>query len=179
MSDQGDDFTAAYLEACYSKRENTVYIWMAINWCLNEYPRHPLPGWCLDYLANVARGFDAMMKAGQSQVETVDDDGVRITSIGLAGKMQGSTPPKDRALLNVLGFTAPGKNAFKDARAKQRAIHAAILFDQRRKSGRSYDEALSDITDWLGQDVEFDAKKTLKVGRLLLRAASKRYEKLG
>jgi hypothetical protein len=169
MSDQGDDFTAAYLRACYSKRENTVYIWMAIDWCLNEYPPHPLPNWCMAYLAKVAREFNAMMETGQSQVV----DGVQVTFIGLIGKRQAQPPPRASAILHVLGFTAKGKSAFKDARTKQRSIHAAIRFDLMRKRGRSYGEALSDLMDWLGEIDDSNAKKILITGRRLLRAASK------
>ena len=104
---QGDDFTNAYLEACYSKRENTIYIWLAIDWCLNEYPQHPLPDWCVAYLAKVARGFNVMMEVAQSQAETID--GEQITSIGLIGKTQAPPPPKASAIFHVLGFTAKVK----------------------------------------------------------------------
>jgi hypothetical protein len=173
-----DEFTAAYLEALrgiYLRSENTSYVWMAMDWCLNEYPQHSLPDWCLDYLAKVAMEFTAMME-GQHQVETID--GVQITSVGSDGKSRRRSPPKPSKILHVLGFTSPGKHAFKDARGNHRAAAAAIRFYQMRKQGRSPSEALNELMDWLGEDDETNAKNILRTGERLLGAKSKSLRKV-
>jgi hypothetical protein len=127
------DFTEAHLEflrSCYSKTANPVFAWMAIHWCRNgTMPPSPLPDWCIDRLAETAGRINALMRP-VPHVETFDD--MAITSFGSIGKGAGRAPstPKASKILAALGFTAKGKNAFKDAASKLRAWRAAVRFDQ-------------------------------------------------
>jgi hypothetical protein len=165
------DFTEAHLEflrSSYLATANPVFAWLAIHWCRNETtPPSPLPDWCIDCLAETAGRFNALMSPAP-QVETAID-GVAITSFGSIGKGARRAPPTPKAsqILGALGFTAKGKNAFKDAGSKLRARRAAVRFDEASSTGRSSGEALKEVMEWLGEHDETNAKKIIQVGKRL------------
>jgi hypothetical protein len=168
--DNPSSFTEAhlgFLRSSYLATANPVFAWMAIHWCRNETtPPSPLPDWCIDCLAETAHRFNALMSPAP-QVETIDS--VAITSVGSIGKGAGRAPPTPKAsqILGALGFTAKGKNAFKDAGAKQRASRAAVRFDLACRTGPS-GEALKEVMEWLGERDETNAKKIIQIGKRLM-----------
>jgi hypothetical protein len=175
MPDNPSSFAEAHLEflrSSYSATANPIFAWMAVHWCRNETtPPSPLPDWCIDCLAETAHRFNTLMSPAP-QVETID--GVAITSVGSIGKGAGRAPPTPKAsqILGALGFTAKGKNAFKDAGSKLRAWRAAVRFAEARRTGRSSGEALKEVMEWLGEKNKSNAKKLLRDGKRLGRKTS-------
>jgi hypothetical protein len=170
------DFTEAYLKflrSCYSETANPVFAWLAIHWCRNgTTPPSPLPDWCIDCLAETADRINALMSPApqEPQLETID--GAAITSFGSIGEGAGRAPPTPKAseMLRALGFTARGKNSFKDAGSTLRAWRAAVRFDQARRTGRSPGEALEEVMEWLGEVDVTNAKNIIRAGECLGRA---------
>jgi hypothetical protein len=153
-------FNEVYLDTlrtAYLTSKNSLYIWAAIHWCLNESPEQPLPDWCKPYLAETAWRINALGSTGDT--------------VGQTGKGTGGAPetPTTSDMLHALGFTSKGRNAFKSAAAEMRAFRAAVRFRELRNNGTPYGKALEEVMEWLGVDDQSNAKRLIKAGRRLMR----------
>jgi len=108
----------ATLRAQYLATGNPVYVWWAIHWCRNEHPQSLIPDWCLDYLGEVAQELIVMGQNGDPN------------SLVGRGSQRAPQTPKRAKILEVLGFTKKGKNAFKDASSEMRKVRSCtqVLF---------------------------------------------------
>jgi integrase len=152
-------FTEAHLDGLrvnYEATKRPALCWWAIHWCLNEHPQHPLPDWCLQYLGDVAWR-TAKFTGGRD-------------AVGLAGKGKGRTPrtPSGPEMLRALGFTRDGGNTFRDAEADMRKARAAQQHRDLMSIGRSAEEALASVMDWLGERDIRNAKRIIREGRRVL-----------
>jgi hypothetical protein len=156
-SDDGAaDFTERYLESLrvrHSATGNPLYFWWAIDWCLNEEPRHPLPDWCEASLADLARRVTGLGNIG-------------ATTSGSKKTLQN---PARSQLLHALGFTSKGWNAFKSAGSQLLRIKAAIQLAVLRSHGTPSGKALGIVMDCLGVNDESNAKAMIRDGQRILR----------
>lgn len=158
---------------------NPVYVWRAINYCLNEYPTSPLPAWCLGYLGEAASRVGALAEGRDfrkartapplSESRDVHDRAVNTSANKIDWRRMTELIPA------AFAFSSKGKSAFRDAHSGDRKVKATINDFQRRKRGEKPVEILTAINDQLGlSDPDGDgtaARAVIREGRRLLRGS--------
>ncbi len=112
---------------------NPLYVWEAIAHCnVADYPRYPLPDWCLEYLTTVASMFGTLAQlrdaiAFPTKTENTTDQDYESM---VAEWKESSKIDADKALKSVnevLGLSSQGKNAFiEHKKDREKMVEATV-----------------------------------------------------
>jgi len=112
---------------------NPMYVWEAIAHCnMADYPRYPLPDWCLVYLTSVASMLLTLGKLENTLTYPVKASNMTDEAYScLVDEWQSnsaiSAEQAAELALKALGFTKQGKNMFFEfSKDRMEMFHAAI-----------------------------------------------------
>lgn len=165
-------FSDFYMEAMrkmYKATGNPIPVWWAIWWHTNE-TSEPLPGWCMEYLAEVASKITDLAD-GRDFRDRGKQPPPLSESRGFPDQRKGIDWQRMRELVPAaLGLTGAGNNnAFRDAHGGMRAARAAAHYARLTRSGTSAKEAEVEIIRLLGISDDSAARKIIRDGKKLLK----------
>ena len=139
MADQAA-FAEVHLEVLrrmHAGTGNPVFAWWAIDWCINEGPRSPLPDWCLDVLSGAARNI-GLLSVGKdfrpSKPTSAESQGWLVSDP--VNKSATAKIEWDKLTAQVpaaMGFTSRGSNQFRNARSAETKRRVVMNDEQLRK----------------------------------------------
>ncbi len=154
-----DDFTKLHLrllEARYRATANPLWAWAALQWCIGEVPRTPIPEWCIAYFVDAARRLTQLAPTDYSEER------------GGKGRSYAAKAPKLREITNALRLTRKGGSAYRDAWSTSRSARAAEKYYMLRAAKWPAKDALNEVMEWLGAPDEDQAKKIIREGKRVL-----------
>lgn len=134
-------------KALFEMTGNALHVWKVIGFAFGAHGRknrHPLPDWCVDYLAEIASRFHDLSNGQDFRLHELDLTPVINAPI---------TPVQANALVTAaLGLSAPGWSAFKEWNSRDQQILSKVVSEHvttRKINPRSPKEAVSAVAEVL------------------------------